>query len=288
MYVSGFTFIRNAIKLDYPIVEAIRSILPLCDEVVVAVGDSEDGTRELIKKIDPKVRIIDTKWDMSLREGGKVLAVETDKAYREVSPKADWCVYIQGDECMHEQYHDVVREAMEKWKDDERVEGLLFGYKHFYGSYDYLGDSGTWYRQEIRVIRRDKDISSYKDAQGFRKNGRKLQVKRIPAEIYHYGWVRHPKHMMAKAVEANRYWHDDRWIEERFDPDKDFDYSQIDSIRRFDGTHPDVMKERIEKMNWSFSRDPSVKKFNLKTRIKYYIEKWTGWRIGENKNYRII
>ena len=40
MRVSGFTFIRNAIHYDYPIVEAIHSILPLCDEVVVAVGNS--------------------------------------------------------------------------------------------------------------------------------------------------------------------------------------------------------------------------------------------------------
>ncbi|MBM3912615.1 MAG: glycosyltransferase family 2 protein, partial [Sphingomonadales bacterium] len=44
MKVSGFTFIRNAVLLDYPILEAIRSILPLCDEIVVAVGKSEDET----------------------------------------------------------------------------------------------------------------------------------------------------------------------------------------------------------------------------------------------------
>ncbi len=79
MFVSGFTFIRNAVRYDYPILEAIRSILPLCDEVVVAVGRSEDGTRELIEGLgDPRIRIIDTEWDDSLREGGRVLAVETN------------------------------------------------------------------------------------------------------------------------------------------------------------------------------------------------------------------
>ena len=61
MKVSGFTFIRNAIKLDYPIVEAIQSILPLCDEVIVAVGNSEDDTLGLIQSIDPgKIKIIET------------------------------------------------------------------------------------------------------------------------------------------------------------------------------------------------------------------------------------
>src|SRR5689334_19405062 len=102
MKVSGFSFIRNAVKYKYPIEEALRSILPLCDEIVVAVGRSEDNTRELVASIDPKIRILDTVWDDSLREGGKVLAVETDKAYRALDPNSDWCVYIQGDEVLHE------------------------------------------------------------------------------------------------------------------------------------------------------------------------------------------
>lgn len=50
MKVCGFTFIRNAEKYDFPIVEAITSILPICDKFVVAVGESEDNTRAIIKK----------------------------------------------------------------------------------------------------------------------------------------------------------------------------------------------------------------------------------------------
>src|SRR4051812_20352100 len=118
MFVSGFTIARNVIKYDYPIVEAIRSILPLCDEVVVAVGKSEDATLELIRSInDPKIRIIETVWDDSLREGGRVLAEETNKAYDAISEKADWCFYIQGDEVIHEKYLPVIRETMLKWKE---------------------------------------------------------------------------------------------------------------------------------------------------------------------------
>ena len=204
MKIAAFTFVKNAIKLDYPVVEAIQSVLPLADEVVVAVGKSDDNTREVVASIDTKVRIVDTVWDETLRSGGMVLAVETDKAFDAVGSDADWCIYIQADECLHEKYIPVVRQAMEKYLDDNDVEGLLFQYKHFYGSYDFLGDSRTWYRKEIRVIRNNKSIRSWKDAQGFRKNGQKLKVAEINADIYHYGWVRHPRFMMAKAHEANK------------------------------------------------------------------------------------
>ena len=289
MFVSGFTFIKNAIKLDYPAKEAILSVLPLVNEMVVAVGKSDDDTRALIASINPeKIRIIDTVWDESLREGGRVLAVETDKAKEAVNPKADWLVYIQADECIHEQYYPAIKDAMHQNIDKDKVEGLLFDYVHFYGSYDYVGDSRTWYKNEIRIIKNNPDIKSWKDAQGFRKKGEKLTVKKIAASIYHYGWVRHPKFMMAKAYEANKLWHNDDWVNERFDPDKDFDYSQIDSLTTFHGTHPKVMQARIEGMNWKFSHDPSQKKFGWKTGILYWIEKTFGVRIGEHKNYKLL
>jgi hypothetical protein len=80
--VTGFTFIRNALIYDYPIREAILSVMPLCDEFVVAVGNSDDETLELIQQLDsPKIRILETVWDDSLRANGEVLAVETNKAF---------------------------------------------------------------------------------------------------------------------------------------------------------------------------------------------------------------
>jgi hypothetical protein len=288
VFVSGFTFIRNAIKLDYPVKEAILSILPLVDEMVVAVGQSDDKTRDLIASLGAKIRIIDTLWDESLRVGGKVLADETNKAFDAVSEQADWCFYIQGDECIHEKYHSHILQQMRLYKEDSRVEGLLFDYAHFYGSYDYLGDSRTWYRKEIRIVKNNKEIRSYKDAQGFRKNGKKLNVKQIAAEVYHYGWVRHPKYQMAKLREANKLWHDDEYIDLKFDASKDFDYSEIDSIKSFTGTHPVVMQHRISKMNWSFDKDPTVKSFGLKLKLLYGIEKLTGWRVGEYTNYKTV
>lgn len=289
MKVVGFSFIRNAIKFDYPIIEAITSILPLCDEFIIAVGESDDQTKELILSIQSnKIKIIDTKWNENLRQGGRVLADETNKALNNIPEDSDWAFYIQGDEVVHQKYLSNIRESMEKWKDNKSVEGLLFNYTHFYGSYDYVGDSRRWYRKEIRIIRPLKNCSSYRDAQGFRIDDRKLRVKPIDAHIYHYGWVKPPSVQQDKIKYFNTLWHDQKWIEKNIAQNDKFDYSVIDSLKLFEGTHPEVMKDRIERVNWKFDFDPTKKDFGLKTKILHKIEDLTGWRIGEYKNYKII
>ena len=289
MKVSGFTIVRNAIKYDYPVVEAISSILPVCDEVIVAVGRSEDGTLDLIRSIgSPKIRIIETVWDDSLREGGKVLADETNKAFIGIANDSDWCFYIQADEVLHEKYIPAVKEAMQKWKDDKKVEGLLFNYVHFYGSYDHTGDSRRWYKKEIGIVRNDKAISSYKDAQGFRKNEKKLFVKEIGAEIYHYGWVKPPSAQQEKQKNFHKMWHDDEWMKQNIADVNEFDYSAIDSLAKFTGTHPQVMNERLKRMNWKFEYDHRKKKKTLKTAVLNAIEKNLGYRIAEYRNYKIL
>ena len=288
MKVVGFSFIRNAVKFDYPIVESITSILPICDEFIIALGNSDDNTENLIKSIDSnKIRIIHTTWDDSLRKGGKVLAVETNKAFNQIK-EADWAFYIQGDEVIHEKYLPIIKESMEKWKDDQKVEGLLLNYTHFYGSYDFVGDSRRWYRREIRIVRADKNISSFRDAQGFRKNDRKLNVKHIDAWVYHYGWVKPPFEQQEKQKYFNSLWHDEEWIKKNVKQTNQFDYSTIDSLSIFEGTHPKVMQERINKLNWKFDFDPTKKNFGLKTKLLHWVEKKSGWRIGEYKNYKII
>ena len=289
MRVSGLTFIRNAVKFDYPVVEAITSVLPLCDEFVVVLGNSTDTTRDLLESIgSSKLKIVDSVWDDSLREGGKVLAVETNKALDQVSPQSDWCFYIQGDEVIHEKYLPAIREAMERYVNDSRVEGLLFDYLHFYASYDYTGDSTQWYRKEVRVVRNDKSIRSYRDAQGFRKDGRPLYVKPVDACVYHYGWVKPPSKQQDKQKYFNKLWHTDTWMKTYVSENDEFDYSKIDSLSVFTGTHPAVMQKRIAEKNWVFNYDPSRKKLSLKSRFKLGIEKRTGWRPGEYRNYRII
>lgn len=290
MKVTGFTFIRNAIKYDYPVVEAIRSVLPLCDDFVVAVGRSEDATLELIQSIDPgKIKILETVWDDSIREGGRVLAEETNKAFRAIAANTDWCFYIQGDELLHEKYHEAVRKAMLQWKDNEEVDGLLFKYLHFYGSYDYVGTSASWYAREIRVVRNDKSIYSYRDAQGFRKgDNEKLRVKPVDAYIYHYGWVKDPRAMQLKQEDFNKLWHDDKWVEQHIVKADEFNYLEnIDALEKFTGTHPRIMQGRIAKRNWQFDYDISYNKLSLKDKLKKLAFKWFGLEFGY-RNYKVL
>ena len=291
MKVSGFTFIKDAIKFGYPITEAIRSVLPLCDEFIVAVGNSTDGTRALIENInDARIKIIDTQWDPQLNTGGKVLAAETDKAFKAIAADSDWAFYIQGDEVLHEQYLNTVQQAMQQYLNNEKVDGLLFKYKHFWGSFDFVGASSRWYRNEIRVIRNNKNIYSYRDAQGFRKDdNQKLFVKPIDAYIYHYGWVREPKAMQNKAAGVGKYWSEEGYDENKVKFDvNDFDYGQIDVLKKFTGTHPSVMQKRIEAANWKFNFDISKNKPKPKDVFKDLIEKITGKRPFDYKNYHII
>ncbi len=290
MKVTGFTFIRNAIKLDYPVAEAIRSILPVCDDFIVAVGNSDDDTLNLIKNIDEKkIKVIETIWDESpeMRKGGKILAIETDKAFREIPDDSDWAFYIQGDEVIHEKYHAEIISAMRKWKDDENVDGLLFNYLHFYGSYDYIGFSPRWYDHEIRIIRNRKSFYSYRDAQGFRKShNMKLNVKPVDAYVYHYGWVKEPSVMMKKLINASTFYDGVKWLTET-SIDKSFDYSKVDSLKLFTGTHPNVMLDRIKRKNWTFDYDISFNRLSLRYKAKIFLKKYMGIN-SFYENYNLI
>lgn len=290
MTITGFTIIKNAVKFDYPVVESIKSVLPLVNEMIVLAGDSEDETEALIRSIgSPKIKIYHSVWNPALKEGGQILAVETNKAFDLVPASADWALYIQADEVIHEQYHAGILAAAEKYKDDPRVEGLLFGYTHFYGSFDYVGDSRKWYQNEIRIIRNDKRIRSYRDAQGFKKEGRKLKVKRSGAQVYHYGWVRHPHAQSEKLATFYTYWDGPNAAKRSVEENEMFDYlNNADSLEKFTGTHPAVMQKRIAEKNWQLEVTPGRKKMSFKDRLLYRIEKWTGKRLFDYRNYKII
>lgn len=289
MKVTGFTFIRNAIKLDYPVVESIKSVLPVCDDFVVAVGNSDDDTMGLIKNIDEKkIRIVESVWDESpeMKKGGRILAAETDKAFREIPSDSDWAFYIQGDEVVHEKYHDSIISAMLKWKDDKNVDGLLFNYLHFYGSYDYVGFSPRWYSHEIRIVRNNKNIYSYRDAQGFRKDdNRKLKVKSTDAYVYHYGWVKEPSVMMKKLINASSFYNGVKWL--KSGKNDTFDYSSVDSLNLFTGTHPSVMMDRIRRKNWTFDYDISFNRLSMRYKAKIFLKKYLGIN-SFYENYTII
>lgn len=289
MKVCGFTIARNVIKYGYPVVESIQSILPLCEKVYVAVGKSEDDTFQLISALDPdKIEVIETIWDDTLREGGKVLAVETNKAFDAVASDYDWCIYIQADEVIHEEDYPEINGAMKMYQKDYRVEGLLFKYLHFWGTFDYVGVSRNWYRNEIRIIRNNKMIRSYRDAQGFRIGNRKLQVKRLSAKVFHYGYVRPPEVIKRKISDFHSLWHSGDELLRKQEAANCFDYSETNAVRRFRGSHPAVMQNLIGRLDWHVDIHASESKLSIKERFLFLFERFFDYRLFEYKNYKVL
>ncbi len=311
MKISGFSFVRNGVKLYYPVKESIESMLPICDEFIVAVGkgDEDDNTREIIESINsPKIRIIDTEWDTKKWSGGSIYAAETNLALSQCT--GDWCFYLQADEVVHEKYLEVIKKRCEQSLNNDIVEGLLFQYKHFWGDYEHYNNSHAWYPNEIRIIRNRPDIRSWVDAQSFRRfelpktpnqdNTHKLKVARVDAEIYHYGWVRPPQLMRTKQKVMNTaYWGNEDTEKKFIEKTVDFDYGPLQNCDVFSDTHPAVMKEMISKMDWkdklqySGDADPTRephKHERFKYRMLSFIEnKLLGGRgIGGFKNYDLV
>ena len=257
MFVSAFTFCRNLVKLDYPFLESIRSVLPLVDEFVVVVGDSEDDTLEKVRSIgDPKIRIVETVWDMSLKKDGLIYAQQTNIALEHCRPSGDWAFYIQGDEVVHEEDLSGIRQSMLRYKDDRSILGLMMKYHHFVG--DYWSIDPWAYRRAIRIVRPGNVVRSVGDAVGFAREPDGLYIGKkeknlwryADGRIYHYGWVKDPRVLREKFM--NRvlwYWEGNPTEEDKkaLSSEEVYIPENYGILKKFGGTHPKVMQERVSK-----------------------------------------
>jgi hypothetical protein len=314
MTISGFTMVRNATKLYYPIRQAICSILPIVDEFIVALGDCDpdDRTLEEIESIGSnKIRIIHTVWDLDRYPNGMEHAHQTDIARQ--ACKGDWLFYVQSDEVVHEKDLPLIRQRCEELLPDTSIEGLLFRYRHFWGDYDHYMTSHAWYANEIRIIRNHPEIHSWESAQSFRripdfdglhyrqkKGTYKLKVARVDAFIHHYGWVRPPRYMQQKrkafaAIHFGRANAEANFRHEQ----EDFHFGNLNELSVYKESHPAVMQERIRLFNWADQLEQSQKKTTsqsvrhkhekLKYRLLTFIEQnlLGGRQIFSFKNYRL-
>lgn len=286
--LSGFTIVRNAVKLDFPIVPAIRSLLEACDEVVVNVGRSDDGTRDLVQSVsDPRVRILDSEWDFSKKN--EMLSHETMKAM--AACRGRWGIYIQADEVLHEDGARILREKTTEWDGDCRVEGLLVHYLHFYGGFDTVAMNRRWYRREVRCLRLGQDIRPYQGAQGFRAGPgyRKIRARPTDAVMFHYGWARparaiREKHEVSKTIYP--------WSRERSAQEQERGYLEwLPLLKPFHGTHPRVAADWIRERMVDPERrigPRSVRPEHLRFYLSDWIERLTGVRLFEFRNYQIV
>jgi hypothetical protein len=286
--LSGFTIVRNAVKLDFPIIPAIRSVLEVCDEVVVNVGKSEDETRDLVTSIaDPRVRILDTEWDFTKKN--IMLSIETQRAMD--ACRGSWGIYIQADEVLHERGAQILKQKVAEWDRDERVEGLLVKYLHFYGGFDRIATSRRWYRREVRCVRLGKGIRPYQGAQGFRVGPeyRKIRARPTDAEMFHYGWAR-PARAIKEKLEISKTIYP--WGGNRFDKEQARGFLQwIPLLRDFTASHPAAARAWIAERTHDPERVIGPRHFKPE-HVRFYISDWierlTGARVFEFRNYVVV
>jgi hypothetical protein len=317
MKISGFTMGKNALKLYYPMRHAVESILPLVDEFLVVLGDSDqdDITRSEIEAIgSEKIRIVDTVWDIEKYPRGMEHAHQTDIAMKMCT--GDWLFYLQSDELVHERDLVKIRKRCEELLNDREVEGLLFRYRHFWGDYQHVQDGHCWYRREIRIVRNLPEIHSWESAQSFRRipgfdgvNYRqqagtyKLKVAEVDAEIFHYGWVRPPR-VMQNKIKAFNINHRGRESVEKLVAthhfDRIFDYGNLSKCTMYDGSHPAAIHPWMNSFDWKVqlrftgpakSLNPfKAKHDKSRYRIISWIEKHLlgGRRLGEFNNFILL
>jgi glycosyltransferase involved in cell wall biosynthesis len=253
MKLSGFTFVRNAVRFDYPVVESIRSILPIVDEFIVNIGPDDDGTLDLVQSIgDPKIKIIRSYWNPNLTTGAYIYAQQTNIALFNCSGK--WAFYLQADEVVHEADLPRIVEAVDRYADDDRVEGLALDELTFWGDYNTVINVFPWrYSRRCWVVKPHRFVLSRGDAAGFtvhpkyKERGHRIRVVNTGARVFHYSFIKSQHALAEKYKTVFGYWQDafapeaaaclsddlyDSWFPRRF-------------VGPYDGTHPASMADRI-------------------------------------------
>ena len=285
MKVSAFTFIKNGQILGYPFIQSIQSILPIVDEFVINVGQSEDDTLTLIQSINnPKIRIIQSTWNDNMHDRGYVYGQQ--KMIAQFNCTGDWAFYIEGDEVYHEDDLDKIRASMQAHVDNPEVEALVFDFYHFYGNANSYLDSPGWYRSEARIIK--NSVRSYAPdglfwlVLGSNKKGRYPKAKHTGVHCYHYGWVRSEEQMNLKSEKVQKYW-GGKAVK--------IDYSQMDQsiIKEFSGTHPAVVQDWLPKNKGIYQVDPNYQltKKQKKHHLMIKFEKWFGLELSK-KHFKLI
>lgn len=289
MLVSGFTFIRNAATLGYPYLESIQSLLLLCDEVVVAVGEGNDDTLTQIKKItDPRLRIIETTWNENMCDRGYVYAQQ--KMIAQFNCRGKWVVYLEADEILHEQDIELIRNQIVNYLDQPQVEAIAFDYYHFYGSPQHIVVSPRWYKRAVRIIR--NSIRTFAPDGLFwlvmakNRRGRYPNAVLANCHIYHYGHVRKACYMNEKGKQVEKYWGN---IAGEFS-----NYGNIDAttVYPFQGTHPLIIHnwlvEKAEKAeNFIINPHYNLTGRDRRHRFLSVLERWLN-RDFSHKHYRLI
>ena len=227
--------------------EAIHSALPICDEYIIVAGDSDDETLDHLASLDdPRIRIIHTRWSPDTTPQKCLLAQQTNIGLGFCQGR--WCLYLQANEVLHEDSLPQLHGLMEQHADNQAVEAMLLERLTMWSDYDhYIPVYPRRFKYTARIIRPNIGTYSIRDGMsfaifdGFSTKGRYPQSIDSGIDLYRYGFV----HSVAQqAAKFERAVHKTEASEAA---GMDY-YSQRlprQFIARYEGSHPQVMTDRI-------------------------------------------
>jgi hypothetical protein len=280
--VSGLAIIRNGVQLDYAFLESIRSALPICDEFIVVVGDSEDDTRERISALDdPRIRLVDSTWSDLVQPRRCLLAQQTNIGLHLC--RGRWCLYMQSAEVLHEDSLPRLRALMEANAEDPKVEALLLERLTFYGDGQHvLRVYPEAFKYVPRVIKPHIGVHSIRDAMsfavfdGWSMRGRYPRALDSGEFLYRYALVHTPEGLAARGTAVH---HEEGGGAQ--DPDAFYTRVPRAWVADYEGSHPAVMEERLSGVGQQYdSSDPRCRhEMSLKERLRL-LESWAYRHLG--------
>lgn len=251
--LAGTVFVRNGNSLDYCWQLAVKSLLPVCDQVIICDSDSTDGTREEMAewfKREPKLVLCNRPWD-DPNGMGDFVPVFTN--YARSHTHCLWSIALDADEVLHEDSYREVRESADArktlicqrinfWKDAQHTipRGKCISHEVV-----RVGDKGDWMPSDFPSP----------ESEPMRNKAVASNVK-----IMHYGFLRKREAFFVKNRSVSRIilgTTDKRidaaeaatanggsWMDE---PVNDWN----DKLEEFHGTHPEIAKPWLRDRGWS-------------------------------------
>lgn len=293
--VSGLTIIRNGVRLNYPFMEVIRSVLPICDEFIVVAGDSDDETNETLATLnDPRVEVIHSRWSPLVTPRKCLLAQQTNIGLAYCSGR--WCLFLQGNEVIHEKDLQHLRQLMEQHADNQEVEAMLVERRTFWGDFNhYVAAYPRRHKYTARVIRPNIGTYSIRDGMSFAifdnfsTHGRYPRSIDTGADLYRYDYVHSVEQQERKFSEAVHRSGTGVQADENY-------FNQFyprQFIAPFTGTHPRVMHERQKAHPLDSSLDLGLSRTRLTLRerkrlLESYIYNRHGLPRSSRNRFKLI
>lgn len=159
MKISGYTYVKDAVSMDYPFVESIKTHLDFCDEVVVVDASTKnDGTKEALaslkKEAGGKLKVFEATLDWSAPNYGVYDGVLKQTAREKCTGEFLW--QFDSDELIHGGDRSVLESLIRQSENLTKIPVLCLPIVEYWGSHDKVRiDVNSW---KWRISRNHPEI----------------------------------------------------------------------------------------------------------------------------------